>query len=651
MTLFKQLFWGASIVFFLVLAATEAIYIHNAHKYLQEQLASHAQDAATSLGLVLPAALAENDLILAEVTVKAMFDRGYYQSIRIRNLGGETVVLKTLTPVPAEVPAWFVHALPLETPSAESFISKGWRQLGKVEVSSHPGFAYKQLWRTMLEATIGILLLYALSLYALYKFLMRILKPLRAIKEAVQAISERDFKIIQSIPNEPELRSVVDEINSMSKKLRGILEHEVQQAIKFRDESRLDVRSGLQSRRGFEEYVNAMLEDRNNPSSGAIFMLQIADFDRYNQRHGFRQGDLLLKNIGGVLQSLWTTKDILRARVNGATFVIVAPNISRAESVQFGNELMLAVQAVCAALPEEESLNYGCGAVFFNSQTLTLGTLLAQCDLALLQSFANGNHGCVLQDLKEDDQSKGSRQWKLIIHEAIAAKRIALFSQPVLDIRDKVQLHIEIYGRLRLENGELLGAEQFIPMANRHGLAPSFDLAILKILFDSMMNGKITDNKVAINMSVQSIQDAELMGWIRTVLSGNPQLSKRLVFEFSEFGIIRETDGLEKFVIELRKLGADFAVDNFGLHQSAFEYLQRLKPRYLKLSTAYLRNLQSNQKHQFFISSVVMITRQLGIRVIVVGIEDLVMLELVTKLGVEGYQGYVTGELTELINR
>lgn len=650
MTLFKQLFWGASTVCFGVLAATEAIYIHNAHNYLQEQLASHAQDAATSLGMVLPVALEKSDLIRAEVTVKAMFDRGYYKSIRIINIQGETVVLKTLTPVPADVPSWFVNALPLETPSAESFISKGWRQLGKVVVASHPGFAYKQLWRTLLEATLGILLLYALSLYFLYKFLMRILKPLRAIKEAAQAISDRDFKIIQTIPNEPELRSVVDEINSMSAKLRGILEHEVQQAIRFRDESRIDVRSGLESRRGFEEYVNAMLSDRNNPSSGAIFMLQCADFDDYNQRHGFRQGDILLKTIGNALQSLWSSQDILRSRINGATFVIVAPNISRVESVQFGNELMLVVQAVIAAIANENPANYGCGAVYFNSQTFTLSALLAQCDLALLQSFTNASHLCVLRDFAEDDQSKGSQHWKLIIQDAIAAKRITLFSQPVLNIRDKTQFHIEIFGRLKQEQGEHLSAEQFIPMANRHGLTPAFDLAVLKILFDAMLKGKVTDTQIAINLSIQSIQDADLMAWIRNVLSGNPQLSKRLVFEFSEFGIVQDIEGLEKFVIELRQLGADFAVDNFGLHQGAFEYLQRLKPRYLKLSTMYLRNLQSNQKHQFFISSVVMITRQLGIRVIAVGIEDLLMLDLVTKLGVEGYQGYLTGKLTEFIN-
>src|SRR4030065_1389906 len=94
MTLFKQLFLGTSITFLVVLGATETIYIRNAHKYLQEELASHAQETATSLGMVLATAMAENDVVRAEVTVNALFDRSYYQSIRVVNIRGETVVLK-----------------------------------------------------------------------------------------------------------------------------------------------------------------------------------------------------------------------------------------------------------------------------------------------------------------------------------------------------------------------------------------------------------------------------------------------------------------------------------------------------------------------------------------------------------------------------
>ncbi|MFZ2540932.1 MAG: LapD/MoxY N-terminal periplasmic domain-containing protein, partial [Gallionella sp.] len=343
MTLFKQLFWGTTIAFTVILGGTEAIYIRNAHKYLQEQLASHAQDAATSLGMALPAAMAENDMVLAEVTINALFDRGYYQSIRVLDTQGQTVVLKTLPPILGEMPQWLAKVMPLEMPSAESLISKGWRQLGRVVVSSHPNFAYKQLWRTLLEVTLGLTLLYGLSLLALYSFLTRILKPLRAIEDVANAIRARDFQQISSIPRTRELHNVVNAINSMSSMLHNIIEHEVHQVMRFRDESTKDALTGLKNRRAFEVYVESLLKDSKNLGSGAMFMLQIDDFQGFNMRHGFGQGDVLLKDISVALQSIWQERDMMRSRVNGATFFLVAPNLSHDEFLQLGEVLTKSV--------------------------------------------------------------------------------------------------------------------------------------------------------------------------------------------------------------------------------------------------------------------------------------------------------------------
>src|SRR4030065_2824759 len=158
----------------------------------------------------------------------------------------------------------------------------------------------------------------------------------------------------------------------------------------------------------------------------------------------------------------------------------------------------------------------------------------------------------------------------------------------------------------------------------------------------------IIDDEVAMNLSFYSIHDPELLDWLANAMRADTVLSQRLVFEFTELGLVQDRAGVERFVTMMRKLGAKFAVDNFGLHHSAFEYLQQLKPRYLKLSPAYIRDLHNNQKQQFFISSVVKITRPLEIRVIALGIEDLKILELLGDLGVDGYQGYVTGSRTEL---
>lgn len=650
MTLFKQLFLGASAAFFLVLGAMEGVYVQNAHKYLQEQLSSHAQDAATSLGLVLPASLADNDLVRVEVTVNALFDRGYYQSIRVVNTKGETLVLKTLDAAPAGVPQWFVDLLPLETPIAESLISKGWNQMGRVVVSSHPNFAYKQLWSTLIEATLGLALLYLLALFALHSFLSRILRPLHEIETVAHAISKRDFQVVKTAVGARELRSVVAAINSMSQKLQAMIEYEVRQATRFRDESNKDALTGLDNRRGFERQVQALLEGGGDLSSGVLFLLQVDNFQHFNASRGFHEGDALLKMVAEVLVGIWPEQNLLRARINGAAYAVMAFNISRTDAARLGDELCAALVGATEARLGKSELSFGCGGVYFPGSKLSLNVLMAECDMAMLQSQAGGSSVSVLTDFAydEEEEGRGSQFWRQLILDALQAERVALFAQPVMGVAGGERLQIEVVGRLKNAEGELVSAGQFIPMANRHRLTAAIDLMILKRLFSWLSSGKNGDVEVAINLSIHSIHDAALLEWLGRTMRANPALSRRLVFEFTEFGLAQDRPAVERFVAQMRALGAEFAVDNFGLHRTAFEYLQRMKPRYVKLSPSYIRGLHNNQESQFFISSVVKITHPLEVRVVALGVEDAGVLEVLRQLGVDGYQGYVSGELEEL---
>ncbi len=648
MTLFRQLFICTSIAFLVLLALVEGVYIFNARIYMQEQLASHAQDTATSLGLVLPSALAEKDIVRAEITVNAVFDRGFYRSIVVVDTKGDKLVEKYLPPTPSDVPVWFTRMFPMQAQSGESLITRGWQQLGRVIVTNHPNFAYKQLWHTTVEATLGMFLLYLLSLFAAHAFLSKILRPLKEIERVAHAISERDFQQIRVLPRARELLSVVKAINSMSGKLYAIIAHEVRQATRYRDEARRDLLTGLDNRRGFEQHVHALLENGGDMVSGAMFMLQLTDFNAFNIRYGYKDGDALLKEVAAGLRGVWLERDLMRCRINGATFAVMAFNITRDEAVSLGDDLCAALGVAVGKQSVEADLAYGCGGVYFAGQKITLNALLAQCDLELLQSISNGAGLSLLENLRENEQSKGSQYWKGLILDAIAAERIMLLAQPVMNFCGVQKLQFEVVGRLVNAEVNQVLAEHFIPMANRYQLTPAFDLSVLKHLFVRMASAGGED-LVAINFSIHSIHDVKLLAWLGTAMHDYPLVARRLVFEFTEFGLVQDRAGIEHFVADIRKLGAQFAVDNFGLHHSSFEYLQRLKPLYVKLSPVYIRNLQDNLENQFFISSVVNITRSLDIRVFALGVEDISVLPLLQELGVEGYQGYVNGALTEWV--
>ena len=389
MTLFKKLLIGISVVFLMLLVLVEGIYIENIRLYMQEQLASHSQDVATSLGIILPPSLAASDVLLAQITVNAVFDRGFYQSILVVNTKGEILIEKRLAATPPGVPRWFVRAFPIKPASSESLISSGWNQLGRVSVTCLANFAYRQLWLTTQLASAAMLLLYLLSLIAIRAFLSSVLHPLKEIEAVANAVSERHFLQITVIPKIRELRSVVLAINKMSGKLSEIIAKEIIHATRFRNKSRKDALTGMENRLGFEEHAHALLEHCTEMSSGVIYMLQIPDFGDFTIHKGQENADIFLRKVAKGLSTVCSELPILRSRIDVATFAAMAFNVTREQALTLGNELCSTLSLIVTAQDFEPALTFACGGVYFSGMKVTLKELMAQSDLVFLKALTH----------------------------------------------------------------------------------------------------------------------------------------------------------------------------------------------------------------------------------------------------------------------
>jgi diguanylate cyclase (GGDEF)-like protein len=551
---------------------------------------------------------------------------------------------KELPRRPPEVPAWFANLVVLEAPSNESLISSGWRQMGRVVVTSHPNFAYQQLWRTSAETLTLLLILYAIALGAVRLFLKAILKPLLQIRETAQAIGERNFATIAAEPSAPELREVVMAINSMSGKIRDAIAAEVARAEAFRRDAFQDPLSGLDNRRGFEQQLGDLLQPRAETHSGVLLLLELNAFKEFNQRHGFQRGDELIAHTGQALAEVWGARRALRSRLGGATFALALENLDFDEARRLAAgacahlELALAEQGY---LPE---VNFNCGGCHFEGDKPGLSTLLAAADMALVQARSLGaNDSQVLHVEGGARNERGSQYWKQEISRALDEDRVALYIQPVLPMGGGTPLQQEVMGGIIDERGEQIPASQFLPMAVRHGLVERFDRKVVERLTHYLAGEGAAGTQYALNISAHSIQNAAFVTWIGEILGQRPALAGRLVFEMAEIGVVQDIEAASRFARMLRAAGARFAVDNFGLHREAFRYLQLLMPNYIKLSRGFFRNLARNREGQFFIASMVKIAQPLEIKVIAQAIEDAGVTPLLQNLGVDAYQGYATG--------
>ena len=95
MPLSRQLGLSLLIILCCVFIGTLWVNVNDTRDFIAEQLASHSQDTATSLGLSIAPYLGnENHVPIVDTTMNAIFDRGYYLSMILKDLDGEVILKK-----------------------------------------------------------------------------------------------------------------------------------------------------------------------------------------------------------------------------------------------------------------------------------------------------------------------------------------------------------------------------------------------------------------------------------------------------------------------------------------------------------------------------------------------------------------------------
>jgi len=640
MTLFRQLVATIVVLFLVVFSVTLLVNLNSSRTFLQEQLVSHAQDTATSLGLSISTHLRADDLPAMESMVNAVFDRGYYRRIELRRMDGTPVVVRELEVRIEGVPEWFIRWLPLEAPSADALVMSGWNQVGTVTVESHPGYAYAALWdtaRQLFAWYAGLALAAMLTGWLVLRLLFR---PLLDVERQAEAICARNYDMRIPLPHTRELRRVVVAMNNMTGKVKAMFEEQARATGQLQRQAYSDPVTGLGNRRYFSSQAESRLGS-GDEAGGVLFIVQIEGVEDINQTRGYAAGDEFLRAAADVLTArLASQPGALVARLSGAAFGMMLPGLERVDAESVAVDISTALAALHAqGLTESSSVAHLGGCLYRPGGGYH--DIMAEADraLSLAQSRGANTWHCTTLPVDTGAEVHGGQEWHAFLETVVREGRFELHSQPVVAAGDPDRvLHREILVRVTAADGSLRNAGIFMPMAERRGLATAFDRAIVERVLGQMNPGGV----LAVNLSPVSLEDEVFLGWLETRLEP-AATGGRLIFEVPEFGATRSLEALMAFTRMLQARGHGIAVDHFGRGFANFGYLRSLRPEYVKIDSAYTRNVGGSQDDQFFVGSLCRVAHSLDIDAIAEAVESEAEWAVLRDLNVDGIQGYAAG--------
>ncbi len=149
---------------------------------------------------------------------------------------------------------------------------------------------------------------------------------------------------------------------------------------------------------------------------------------------------------------------------------------------------------------------------------------------------------------------------------------------------------------------------------------------------------------ISINLSGQSLSDERLMQYLieQIIESGVPP--EILCFEITETAVISNLSNATGLIAELRTMGCEFALDDFGVGLSSFGYLKNLAVDYLKLDGCFIKNMTKDKIDLAMVQSINHIGQTMNIKTIAEYVENEDILQALAELKVDYAQGYHVGK-------
>lgn len=646
MTLYRQLIIFTFLLFLLLFAGTWYAKLQSTRTFLIDQLESHAQDTATSLALSVSPHVAQKDMATVESMINAVFDRGYYQIIKFDDPRHKPLLERAVKVKIENVPPWFINWLPLTTPEATAGVMSGWNQAGSIYVKSHPGYAYETLWKDVVNMTAWFAACAGFVLVAGGLGLRLLLKPLTAIERQADALCKKEYRQQVPLPWTKEFRRVVEAMNRMTSKVKEMFDEQAAQAEGLQERAYHDSLTGLGNRRYFESQIIGRLDQHEVNTNGVVLLVRIHDLDKLNQQKGFQAGDDLLKRVAQLLkESSAQYANSALARLTGGDFGIFVPESSSWDGEQIASEISMRLGRLTA---EQMSVtdNIGHLGVAIYDGFTTLGRILSEADLALAAAMQKGPNTWDIRVITADSDRMplGQQQWKDILERALTERRISFDVQPVVtNSQERTIMHLEMFARILQEDGKRLNAAVFMPLAERLHLVATIDRIVIEevLKLDFSRQGV---NKVAINLSPASLEDAAFNRWIRSYLQALPPGAPHISFEFSEFAAVQHLPLVREFSAVVRALGHGIGLDHYGQSFSKLGYLQSLQPEYVKIDRAYTGELKDGvNDSRFYIASLCSVAHSIDIAVIAEGVESEQQAQTLKELNLDALQGYFIG--------
>lgn len=404
-----------------------------------------------------------------------------------------------------------------------------------------------------------------------------------------------------------------------------------------------DALTGLPNRR-YLDTVLAEFAQAPEPSHRGIALLHI-DLDRFKQINdtlGHVAGDAVLRHVACILQSVACPSDFV-ARIGGDEFIVLN-QMDPLDNLQLGALANRIIEQIRQPIPYESHLcriGASVGIAMEATQGMDPKLLLVNSDIALSRAKNRGKNRCEFFSEELQQRIVHNKRIADDILRGIEQNEFIVYYQPKVDAKTRQIVGMEALVRWKHPVRGIVGPFDFLYVAEELNAVTIIDRLVFEQAladFKRWSEQGLGIPAVSVNVSMRRLGDHELIDSLRGISMQPGTVS----FELLESIFLDDTDEVVSRNIEqLKELGIDIEIDDFGTGHASIAGLLKLKPKRLKIDRQFVSPIELSGEKRRLVSSIIEMGNALNIDVLAEGVETLEQAKILQDLGCHTLQGYV----------
>ncbi|MEP3280196.1 MAG: EAL domain-containing protein [Stappiaceae bacterium] len=416
-------------------------------------------------------------------------------------------------------------------------------------------------------------------------------------------------------------------------------------AHKARHLARYDSLTGLPNRASFQAQLSRFcdnLEETNAPF--AIALIDLDNFQTFNDSHGYRQGDQLLRQLARRILSTLAQRG-MASRLSGDEFAVLFPDQDDPEAVSsIVGELLSALHEPITIAGTKLYSGASIGWAMAPRDGTSTKTILADAHIALSNAKENRRGTARAFDKSLRDVAQRGHEIEAKLRRALQSRELNVFYQPIVDIKNGGIRSLEALVRWHDEKEGYLSPEEFIGVAEKRGMI----IQVGDYIFDRICrdyiywrNHGVAPDTISINLHETQLANSEAMSRMKDQLESHSIPTSNVTLEITEGCVIGpNSTSIYNILRELSADGFTISLDDFGTGFASLTHLKDMPIDEIKIDRSFVTDLCESPESQAIVSAMFDMAQKIDMAVIAEGVETAEQQALLRSYGCKFEQGF-----------